>query len=156
MTTKQQLAEEIKTLQEQHDAMPEVLGINYKPKVKGKDYFIINTSGAAQLSRWEDDEVDRLRHAIGNCYPTREAAERIARNRKTLVKLREFAFVPDFSNRKQEKHHFDIYKGALSWTNKAMADSESPVYFETDKLRYDAREAVGEAAVADMLKGGLV
>jgi len=154
MKTKQQLTDEIKTLQAQLDAMPEA-GINYKPKM-GDNYFTIHSDGSIDRSTWSADEFDKAHYECGNCYPTREAAERIVRNRMTLVKLREFAFVPDFSNPKQEKHHFDMHKGGLSWTNIAMADSESPVYFETDKLRYDAREAVGEAAVADMLKGGLV
>ena len=152
--TKQQLTDEIAALQEQLDAMPGV-GINYKPKY-GEDFFYIDSLGIVNSCIWRDGELDNAYYATGNCYPTEVMALQIVHNRKTLVKLREFAFVPDFNNRNQEKHHFDIHKGALSWTNIAVADSESPVYFETDKLRYDAREAVGEAAIVDMLEGGLV
>jgi len=155
MTTKQQLAEEIKALQDELDAMPEVLGINYKPKM-GEIYFVILSNGDIDSSKWVNNKFDKARYARGNCYPTREAAERIDRNRQTLVKLREFAFVPDFFKLTQEKYHFYMCCGVLCDFYKVTSDSESPVYFETDKLRYDAREAVGEAAIVDMLQGGLV
>jgi len=154
MTTKLELAEEIKALQEQLDAMPEV-GINFKPKMGGI-YFIIHPDGEIDLTTWSDDKYDQARYARGNCYPTREAAERIDRNRQTLVKLREFAFVPDFTNDNQDKYHFYIDDEELEPTISDCYNYGEPVCFATDELRIAAREAVGEAAIVDMLEGGLV
>ena len=152
--TKKQLAEEIEALQAEHDSMPDA-GTNYKPMM-GEGYFIIQAAGGVISYVWKDRLVDIACYVVGNCYPTREVAERIVRNRQTLVKLREFAFVPDFSDPKQEKHHFDMCNGALGWQDKVRCGSRSPVYFETAELRYAADEAVGEAAIIDMLEGGLV
>ena len=153
--TKQQLADEIKALQEEYDAMPEVLGINYKPKM-GKEYFIILADGIIDKVTWYGDCQDKAFYARGNCYPTREAAERIDRNRKTLVKLREFAFMPDFENEKQEKWVFDMERGEVGFNHFTTRSYGSPIWSADLNIIKDAYKAVGEAAVADMLKGGLV
>ena len=155
MKTKQQLADEIKALQTQLDAMPEVLGINYKPKYN-EEYFAINSNGSVSSLTWFDDISDKARYARGNCYPTREAAERIDRNRMTLVKLREFAFVPDFKDKRQERHSFYMDGKDLVLRDYFNYNHGEPACFTNQELRHAAREAVGEAAIIDMLEGGLV
>ena len=155
MKTKQQLADEIKALQAQHDAMPEVLGINYKPKMRER-YWWIDGNGAKLEEYWADDNMDNARIARGNCYPTQEAAERIVRNRMTLIKLREFAFEPDWNDIWQEKYYFSLNKGKLHRGMATDYNSGSPVYFTTPELRTQAQEAVGENVIIDMLVGGLV
>ena len=155
MTTKQQLADEIKTLQEQHDAMPEVLGINYKP-MHGDSYYVIQINGNVIGRVWTYASHDIEAYTTGNCYPTRADAERIVRNRKTLVKLREFAFMPDFENEKQEKWVFDMERGEVGFNHFTTRSYGSPIWSADLNIIKDAYKAVGEAAVADMLKGGLV
>ena len=155
MKTKQQLADEIKALQAEYDAMPDA-GINYKPKY-GEDYFYINEYGCVLLSICGDSKYDLLRLAIGNCYPTREAAERIVRNLKTLIKLREFAFEPDWNDWEQEKYCFNLdQEGNLDYYMTWAISYGSPVHFATYEIRAQALKAVGKNAVTDMLVGGLV
>jgi len=151
--TKQQLAEEIKALQDELDAMPEV-GINYKPKWN-ELYFVIHADGEIESSTWRDDDYDKARYACGNCYPTREAAERIVRNRQTLVKLREFAFVPDWEDC-QPKYAFCMEGSHLNYDDFHATNTGSPAHFAKHDLKEAARDAVGEAAIVDMLQGGLV
>ena len=153
MTTKQQLAEEIKALQEQLDAMPE--GINYKPEM-GEEYFYAHSDGEVDSSTWVDDEFDKGRYACGNCYPTREAAERIVRNRQTLVKLREFAFVPDFRDENQAKYSAYMEGKDLELRTSYDYNYGEPVHFATAEINLIVTNAVGEAAIVDMLEGGLV
>ena len=153
--TKQQLAEEIKALQTQLDAMPEVLGINYKPKM-GEEYFFIRSDGEINSDEWNDYDVDQLRYEIGNCYPNYDVAERIVYNRMTLVKLREFAFVPDFENGSQEKYSFYMDGKELRGKTNGKYNYGTSVHSATTELRRAAMEAVGEAAIVDMLQGGLV
>ena len=154
MKTKQQLLDEIATLKAQYDAMPE-MDIIYKPKMRER-YWWIDGNGGVREEYWAADSIDNARLARGNCYPTREAAERIDRNRMTLIKLREFAFEPDWNDEKQEKYCFNIGLHGLNGAVSMRNNYGSPVHFATGQLKTQALEAVGKEAYVDMLKGGLV
>jgi len=154
MTAKKQLGEKITILQAEYDAMPDA-GINYKPEM-GESYFFAWSGGRISSILWTNDEVDQARYEWGNCYPTEEVAEQKTRNRKRLVKMREFAFVPNFEDNDQNKYLFFMDNDDLGFRTTTDLNYGSPVFFETDEFRYSARIVIGDAGIREMLKGGLV
>jgi hypothetical protein len=128
----------------------------FKPKMLG-EYWFINSRGKASLNIWVDSKGDRERLSIGNGYPTKEAAERIISNRKTLTKLREFAFEPNWSDKNQEKHFFDMGYYGLNGSIATNFNYGSPVHFATNELRMQALEAVGDySAINELLIYGVL
>lgn len=61
--------------------------VNWKWKPKfGEEYFVVNTLGRIDNYRWDDDIVDNGFYNVGNCFPTREEAETMAKKIKKLLK----------------------------------------------------------------------
>jgi len=131
------------------------VGINYKPKY-GEEFFYIDGLGKVNSYIWRDGWMDNAYYATGNCYPTEVMALQIVHNRKTLVKLREFAFVPDWEDTEQVKFGLCLTYASVSLETTYTFRYGSAVYFETKELRRAAMQAGGEAAIVDMLEGGLV
>lgn len=94
-----------------------------KPKSKrfapeyGQDYWYIGSDGSYYATRWDNDKVDNLRLACGNCYETKEAAQEVFNNYlkatdkqfatvRVLNKLRELEgdWVADWNDSSQEKY----------------------------------------------------
>ena len=57
----------------------------WKPKF-GEEYFVVNTLGRVDYYKWEDDIIDNGVYDLGNCFPTREEAETMAKKIKKLFK----------------------------------------------------------------------
>lgn len=55
------------------EAMKEADGA-WKPRC-GDDYWCIFDDEGMAESCWHDDEIDKARYALGNCFPTKSAAE---------------------------------------------------------------------------------
>ena len=79
----------------------------WKPK-DGEVYFFITNDGYVSYKSWDNDGTDNNRYAIGNCFPTEEAAEFEAERLRVIAEMQEFAFEPDWN---------DIDEFRLSSTN---------------------------------------
>lgn len=106
-----------------------------KPKSKrfapeyGQDYWYIGSDGSYYATRWDNDKVDNLRLACGNCYETKEAAQKATDKQfatvRVLNKLRELEgdWVADWNDSSQEKYTicFDygnkIFRTYFWWSN---------------------------------------
>lgn len=53
-----------------------------------KSYFLVDDCGDAVESTWLNDNADRFRLAIGNCYRTREQAEKVEAMLRRIIELR--------------------------------------------------------------------
>lgn len=61
--------------------------VNRKRKLKfGKKYFVVNTLGCVDHCIWTNGTVDNGFYDLGNCFPTREEAETMAKKIKKLFK----------------------------------------------------------------------
>ena len=71
-----------------------------------QEYWIIEDEGSVYMDLWDNHRVDRSRYEIGNCYPTKQAAEDAIRALKLTQKVRESqnGFVPDWENFEQTKN----------------------------------------------------
>jgi hypothetical protein len=58
----------------------------WKPK-RNEYYFILDSSGGVDKSKWDGDEVDEARWAMGNVYSTEEKAEEAAHAMKMRQKI---------------------------------------------------------------------
>lgn len=57
----------------------------WKPKF-GEDYWVATGLGALQSFIWSGDMIDKAYYDFGNCFPTREEAETMAKEIKKLLK----------------------------------------------------------------------
>ena len=61
--------------------------VNWKWKPKfGEEYFVVNTLGRIDHCIWTNGTVDNGYYDLGNCFPTREEAETMAKKIKKLFK----------------------------------------------------------------------
>lgn len=59
----------------------------WKPEL-GQRYYFLDSNGFAHHIIWADDSIDRSRFEIGNCFQTREEAERTVEYLKALAVVR--------------------------------------------------------------------
>ena len=59
----------------------------WKPD-EGQRYYFLDGNGLIYESFWSDDYIDRNRSKIGNCFQTKEEAERVKEYLKALVVVR--------------------------------------------------------------------
>lgn len=59
----------------------------WKPEM-GQNYYFVDNDGFVVRNRWDDCSVDRGRFEIGNCFQTKEEAERAVEYLKALAVVR--------------------------------------------------------------------
>lgn len=72
----------------------------WKPE-KFQEYYYVNSDGFAVVADWSDWSLDNGRFEIGNCFKTKEEAERVVEYLKALAVVRGDAtaeFIKDISN----------------------------------------------------------
>lgn len=79
-----------------------------------ESYFIVNDCGDSSKTNWCNDAIDRFRLATGNCYRTREQANKVAAMLKRIIELRG-DFKVDLNNYKQHLWSVDYIRSAKSW-----------------------------------------
>lgn len=57
----------------------------------GDTYFIIGTTGSAWDQTWRDNYDDDFLYRIGNCFPTKKAAEFAIEKQKFLMLIKDYA-----------------------------------------------------------------
>ena len=82
----------------------------WKPEERG-EYYYINYSGSAFLDIYDSGELDSCLFEIGNCFKTKEDAEKAIEKLKALRRLREKGLRFDgtkWRNHYYEDNHFTI------------------------------------------------
>ena len=140
---KKELQEKIVRLEaelEEVKEMAETMKKNFKygvfKPIFGQRYWRISGTGRAIKEVWSNHWSDHHTHEIGNCYPTKQAAEDTVRVQKLVQKVRESqdGFLPDWDNLGQKKYNLLFNSGSISV---AVSDLmiEVPVFgLWTDKL----------------------
>ena len=102
------LTVEIKELQEKIDDLEksEKKSSRWKPEW-GEVYFFITNDGYVSYKSWNNDGTDNDRYAIGNIFPTKEAAKFERERLKVIAEMQEFAYEPDWENLNTIKYRID-------------------------------------------------
>lgn len=123
----------------------------WKPK-DGEDYFYIGIDFT--IDSWEnvDDDTDKRKFRIGNCFPTSERAEQVAKKMRLLLRLEQLHdmlcpdYVPDYEDDDEVKFYvyfghsqgrYDISR-SISWENPCM------VAFDAEKNAQKAAEILNK------------
>lgn len=105
------LEAELAEVKEMAVAMKKKVDGVFKPEY-GEDYWYISAEGTTFVDNWGGDSIECAQYAIGNCFPTEQAAEDAVRVLKLIQKARESQgeFVPDWEDTTQYKYrlYFDI------------------------------------------------
>ena len=112
----------------------------------GDIYWFFYQSHQVSFSVWNDAFNDKLFLEIGNCFPTKEAAEFASERLKVLAEMKQFAFQPDWSNKIQEKWaiYYNHASTSIKFVVRHQCDIGAPVYFGTRERAEQCVTAVGE------------
>ena len=144
-----EIKEEIARLQKRVDDLEksEKKTGRWKPQY-GEVYFYITSAGNISYKSWYNEDVDINRYAIGNCFPTEEAAEFEREHLKVIAEMQEFAFEPDWNNRTQSKYELfydhtdaDIHTTSYTYVN------DSSICFKTEAQAQACINSVGEERI---------
>lgn len=120
----------------------------WKPK-EDEEYWLIYSDGCVSFSSWQEHDIsDQNRLDIGNCFQTKEQAEKALEWLKAFKVLRDDTkgFKPDWRNKEQPKWqvYLDMFcddgrkLGELLWEDERYYH-DSTIYFATEA---DANESI--------------
>ena len=106
----------------------------WKPK-DGEDYFYIGIDFT--IDSWEnvDDDTDKRNFRIGNCFPTEERAEQVARKMRLLLRLEQLHdqlcpdYEPDWDSTAKFLVAFDHTDGEMQAFFDRSSGESTLVYF---------------------------
>ena len=84
----------------------------WKPEL-GYKYYLSDSNGSIYDSVWSNDYIDRSRSGIGNCFETKEEAERVVEYLKALAVVRGDATTKFVNGEYNWYVYFDIENGLL-------------------------------------------
>ena len=123
----------------------------WKPK-DGEDYFYIGIDFT--IDSWEnvDDDTDKRNFRIGNCFPTEERAEQVARKIRLLLQLEQLHdmlcpdYVPDYEDDDEVKSHvyFDHSLERYDISYSTRRENPCMVAFDTNKNALKAAEILNK------------
>ena len=123
----------------------------WKPK-NGEDYFYICIDFT--IDSWEnvDDDTDKRNFRIGNCFPTEERAERVAKKMRLLLRLEQLHdmlcpdYVPDYEDDDEVKSHvyFDHSLDRYDISYSTRRENPCMVAFDTKKNALKAAEILNK------------
>ena len=67
----------------------EVKELSWKKPNRGDSYYFINGAGVIIGTVWMDNQQDRVRYSMGNCFRTIKAAERYGKYLQAIVTVRQ-------------------------------------------------------------------
>ena len=108
------LEAELAEVKEQMATLPESVCGVFKPKY-GQEFWYISGHGTTFVDNWGGDSIECAQYAIGNCFPTKQAAEDTVRVLKLIQKARESqdGFVPDWEDSTQHKYFLYFHMGDI-------------------------------------------
>ena len=116
----------------------------------GEEYWSLIWGGKVLNYTWNGTPGDNDTLAIGNVFPTREAAEFEAERRRVIAELSDFAEGDDAVWDGNQKHWHIIYLGAdvdPIWIDYGTMAKFAGLYFPSEEATKAAIEAVGEDRV---------
>ena len=127
--------------------------IEEEPKVwqpeLNKDYWCIDYDGRIMNDYFS--VVDELKYAIGNCFKTKEEAEKVLEKIKIYMQLKRFAEEHntepiDWNNQKQKKWYifYNYYNEKIRFLPSNGIKDISQVYLTSEELCEQAIEEIGE------------
>lgn len=114
--------------------------------MEGDKYYFINGSEVCE-SYWYDDEIDRDRLPLGNCFKTLEEAEFEVERLKVLNEMKKFEEPKDYKWNGVNNHYYiygvlikaNTIKVGYVWTCKT-----NDIYFKSEEDAEACIEAVGK------------
>lgn len=122
----------------------------WKPK-DGEDYFYICIDFT--IDSWEnvDDDTDKRNFRIGNCFPTEERAEQVAKKMRLLLRLEQLHdmlcpdYVPDWEgDRLKFQIYFSHSQGEYGKSCSTGIESPCMVVFDTEENAEKAAEILNK------------
>ena len=118
----------------------------WKPQAR-EEYFFVDNYFLSHIFCNMNDDVDSYNFEIGNCFPTKERADQVAKKMRLLLRLEQLHdmlcpdYVPDW-NSKEEKLCLFYNRWAGYWQGKKVcAFEEYPTaYFDTEENLIKAME----------------
>lgn len=126
---------------------------NIFPKCSNKYYFI-NESEVCE-SFWYDDELDRERLSLGNCFETREEAEFVVERLKVLHEMKQFAEPKDYKWDKNNNHYYIYYRFSTNTAEIGYVTSykTNDIYFKSREDAEACIKTVGEDKIKKYFLG---
>lgn len=130
----------------------------WKPQ-REETYFLVRTNGKIDWNLWADDEWDKTRYAIGNCFKTQEEAEKALEKLKIYTQLKRLAEeenteLIDWKNENQKKYYigysycYEELEQGITYTFK-----EAGTIYSTSKNFLDiAKQHIGEENLLKLFK----
>lgn len=122
----------------------------WKPK-DGEDYFYIGIDFT--IDSWEnvDDDTDKRNFRIGNCFPTEERAEQVAKKMRLLLRLEQLhdMFCPDYvpdweGDRLKFQIYFSHSQGEYGKSCSTGIESPCMAVFDTEENAEKAAEILNK------------
>lgn len=122
----------------------------WKPK-DGEDYFYIGIGFT--IDSWEnvDDDTDKRNFRIGNCFPTEERAEQVAKKMRLLLRLEQLHdmlcpdYVPDWEgDRLKFQIYFSHSQGEYGKSCSTGIESPCMAVFDTEENAEKAAEILNK------------
>lgn len=109
---------------------------------EGDDYYCLASDGYIEVESWYGGEVNRYHYDVGNCFRTKEEAERYSEHLKVCAELRRMA---DGSVKDEEWHvpHYDSFNDHV-FVYMHDVYSETPYIFASDESAQKAIDTIGE------------
>nr|DAQ96077.1 MAG TPA: hypothetical protein [Caudoviricetes sp.] len=140
----EELQKEAEAQKEQEELKP------WKPEA-GEEYFFVDNDFLSHSFCNMNDEVDSYNFEIGNCFPTEERAEQVAKKMRLLLRLEQLHdmicpdYAPDYEDDEVKFYvYFDHSQGrydisrSISWENPCM------VAFDAEKNAQKAAEILNK------------
>jgi len=123
----------------------------WKPEREEKYFTIENRFDVVQYTYCEDS-IDESNIQFGNCFPTGERAEQVAKKMRLLLRLEQLHdmlcpdYVPDWSNEDEHKFYlfYDRKAGNWKYTYWSAFDFRVGEYFDTEKNAEKAAEILNK------------
>lgn len=145
-----ELGEEIEKLEKQ--------GKVWTPAEQEK-YWIINTNGEVDWQYWGNDDYDKPRYQLGDCFRTKEEAEAVVEKLKIYTQLKRLAkeinTEPiDWNNEVQHKYEivYNASTNCLLQLHEANMCTIGQIYCTNFKFLEIAKERIGEENLLKLFK----
>nr|DAV17064.1 MAG TPA: hypothetical protein [Caudoviricetes sp.] len=123
----------------------------WKPEARAEYFFIDNYFLSHSFYNMNDD-VDSYNFEIGNCFPTKERAEQVAKKMRLLLRLEQLHdmlcpdYVPDYEDEDEVKYHvyFNHLQGEYNISCSTSRENPCVVAFDTKENVEKAAEILNK------------
>lgn len=121
----------------------------------GQEYYFINKNGEDSVSEWLEMREDYKRNAVGNVFPTREEAKKVAERLKMRKKMLEMGgrthFKPKGDNHSIHLFYQENGDTSLVIECHGVVQDIGGIYFDTFEDAINAIEELGEDKIIEYM-----